>query len=113
MSIQITITGPFDVKSIFSQLTNHGWTLNYEGDALLIVYLRPIEINGKEKSVQAFKWTVTVSRQQIIFQTMGVPRGSNVRTGYSVFRVLAGRIVSDIIRNDCLKVMSYNLTFGK
>ena len=111
MHIQITITGEFDERSVFHQLESHGWAQTIKGRSIYISLFRSIYCNGKDRSVENYEFEVRTSENQMVFLTMDVPVGINLRTGFTVYRVLAGRLVGDLIRNDDLRILSYGIAF--
>ena len=111
MHIHITITGPFDEKNIFNQLESLGWAQTIKGNIIYISLFHSIYCNGKDRSVENYEFEVRASENQMVFLSMDVPVGISLRTGFSVYRVLAGRIVSDLIRNDGLHILSYGIAF--
>ena len=111
MNIRIEITGTLNEEELFNQMNSFGWTQIIEDDKTYFALIRAVVINGKSQDVEAYLWEYSLSPNKAMFQSCSIPCGVNLRTGNTVFRVLAGKIVSDLIRNDCLKITSYSISF--
>ena len=111
MSILIEITGNLNEEELFKQLNCFGWSQVIENGKTYFALFRPVVVNGKSQDVEAYLWGYSLSPNIAMFQSCSIPSGVNLRTGNTVFRVLAGKIVSDLIRNDCLKIKTYSISF--
>ena len=111
MSILIEITGSLIEEEIFKQLNRFGWSQIIENGKTYYALFKSIMINGKSKDVEAFRWEYTYAPLKMVFQSCVLPKGVTTRTGNTVLRVLAGKITSDLISNDCLNIKMYRISF--
>ena len=111
MSIGIEITGTFNEEELLYQLNSFGWAQVIENGKAFFALYRPILVNGKAQGVETFLWEYSMSSNKVVFQSCSIPSGVNLRSGNTVFRVLAGKIVSNLIRNDCQIIKTCTISF--
>ena len=111
MSIKIEITGELNDEVIIKQLNSFGWAQVIENSKTFFVLYRRVKVNGEYTDVEAYQLEYSSYPDCAIFQTGIVPKGVNLRTGNTVYRILSGKIVSDLIRNDDLKIKKYSISF--
>ncbi len=111
MNIRIEITGTLNEEELFKQLNSFGWSQVIENGKTYFALYRNVVVNGKSQDVETFFWEFSFSPNEAVFQSCSMPGGVNLRTGNTVFRVLAGKIVGDLIRNDCLRIKTYSISF--
>lgn len=108
MRIEIESSSNFsDVDVIVKQLCRLGWSQVIENGMTYFALFRDITFHGHSRDVSNYKWIFKNSSSSIIFESTTIPNNDNLRTDNSIFRVLAGKIVSDLLRNDCLSCITY------
>ncbi len=110
MRIELESSSGFsDEDMIVKQLCRLGWSQVIENELTYFALFRDITLHGHSRDVSNYKWFFKNSTSKVFFESTSIPNNDNQRTGNSIFRVLAGKIISDLLRDDCLPIIKFTI----